>query len=349
MPTLREPDRTVFPRKAPRGRVKSLLINLGVFAGVSLAALLCFEIGLRLFETAPAYDKRDNEFAFYEYDETLGWRNKPGSRGTFYMPDSKSQVVINSQGRRDVEQKLTKKKGVRRVQFYGDSFTWGYGVDADERFSDVFARQLEAKVKTDYEVQNFGTTGYGTDQEYLYFRDAGLENDPDLVVFAYHNDVADVCLKEAYTYPRPFFQLSDDHLELTNVPVPQREVAWTARFEIENPSWKHRVNRTLKSSRVYDFFKRRLLAIDSVRARVIGAPPYAETLEVIDALLLDADRLAKENEARFAIVLIPDKGQVHGSANTIEIDGHFSPRGNELVGHLLFERMLEMGLIDGRG
>ena len=197
--------KSVAPR---RTRLKNVLINLGLFAGVSIAGLLVFEVVVRLIEPKPLYDQRDNEFAFYEYDRRLGWRNRPGASGTFFMPDSKSEVLINSVGMRDPEHEIAKPEGVHRVQFYGDSFTWGYGVDVPERMTQVFERELqgasavESGAERRYEVMNFGTTGYGTDQEYLLLQRDGLAYAPDLVVLMYHNDVGDVGRKVAYTWLR---------------------------------------------------------------------------------------------------------------------------------------------------
>ena len=95
-------------------------------------------------------------------------------------------VRINSRGLRDVEHSLAKPPGVRRVLVLGDSFTFGYGVEENQRFSNLLARQLGAG----WEFINSGVPTWGTADELSYLRDEGLKYHPDLVVlFFYRNDV----------------------------------------------------------------------------------------------------------------------------------------------------------------
>jgi hypothetical protein len=71
---------------------------------------------------------------------------------------------------------------------------------------------------------NAGVRGYGTDQDYLYFRERGLRLEPDLVVFFHSsNDPSDNTTLHEMRRPfgKPAFSLrTDGALELVGSPVP---------------------------------------------------------------------------------------------------------------------------------
>lgn len=323
-------------------------INILVSLFSIFVSILLFFAVLLFIEQKSRYI-RQNEFIFYEYDEILGWKNKPNSNGTFQMPDSTSYVRINSKGLRDSEHSYLKKKNITRIQFLGDSFVWGYGVEEEERFTNVFKRELDNYSPNVYEVINLGTSGYGTDQEYLLLKNEGIKYEPDIVIMAYHNDVADVSRDIAYSYPRPFFLIENDELKLTNVPVPERLVSWDERYFAEDS----------------------LLDKGSIKSDMIT------TLQVIDMLILESQGILVKNNATLIILLIPDKAQVYGDVASEEIDhivnfaqmngirfinllpdlkrigkeekklyfekdGHFSKIGNEIVGNLIAEDFFKM-------
>lgn len=363
-------------------RKKELFINLLILGFVIIILFSLFEISLRILEPKPKYSSyRQNEFVFYEYDDTLGWVNKPNASGVFYMPDSVSRVKINSEGLRDIEHNQSKKK---IIQFYGDSFTWGYGVDEIDRFTNVFSQELEKKIPNTYQVMNFGTTGYGTDQEYLLLKRKGISYVPAIVIFNYNNDVHDVSLAVNYTYPKPLFIIENDNLKLTNVPVPQK-ANWTDRSDPpKKQKWLTYLtyidDKILRGSRVLNFIRDKLDKLFSSRYSVAY---YNKTLAVIDSLLLESKKEVEKNNGKFIIVLIPHKKQVYGHANTIEIDhlvkfgkqknitvinllpdlkeiirvngskenlyfdydSHFSVKGNKIVGNLICKKLIEKGVL----
>lgn len=80
-------------------RLKTLIAIL-LSAICLYISLFVFEKILQFREPQPKYPPkyaRESEFVkFFEYDPLLGWKNKPGVAGQFYMPDSKSYVRINS-------------------------------------------------------------------------------------------------------------------------------------------------------------------------------------------------------------------------------------------------------------
>lgn len=108
---------------------------------------------------------------------------------------------------------------------------------------------------------------------------------------------------------------------------------------------------------------------------------YNQTLNVINEIIVESKSLAESNNALFVIVLIPDKTQVYGNANTAQIDHfisfgtennipvvnllpylrdiaktnknlyfesdvHFSPEGNKIVGDMLVQKFVDLGIFD---
>jgi len=208
-------------------RIKTFFQNIILLSFAIVFALVILELALRIIsyddtsriERAQKSLKRDNEFTFYEYDRVLGWKNRPLSEGYFEMPDSRTYVKISSKGLRDKEYPYKKEPGTFRILVLGDSFAWGYGVEQDE----IFSERLENMLGQDYEVLNAGITGYGTDQELLFFEKEGFKYDPDivLVAFASNDFMSDNRTKQLGYYPKPFFIMENDKLKLTNIPLPE--------------------------------------------------------------------------------------------------------------------------------
>lgn len=92
----------------------------------------------------------------------------------------------NSRGLRDREYALAKPPGTRRVLAFGDSFTFGSGVDDADRFTEVAERRLPG-----VEILNMGVPGYGLDQILLSFLVQGRPYAPDVVAVFLNDHVAD--------------------------------------------------------------------------------------------------------------------------------------------------------------
>lgn len=149
------------------------------------------------------------------YDRLLGWRNIPDWESTTYG----RPLTINSRGLRDREYAFAKPAGTKRILALGDSYTWGYGVGDEELYTEVLERAA-ARDGRAVEVLNAGVSGWGTDQEYLFFREEGIRYEPDIVVVTFFfNDLFETVRSVMYGSAKPVFRNVD--LELQNVPVPK--------------------------------------------------------------------------------------------------------------------------------
>jgi carbamoyltransferase len=137
--------------------------------------------------------------------------------------DTPFLVRTNSAGFRTGNFTMEKPPGVRRILFYGDSFTEGVGVSDGRRFSDLIEQMIPHT-----EALNFGVRATGTDQQLLFFRERPPELDHDLVVIGlYTGDVKRNASKYGVltsatgaSYQKPYFVVENGELSLKNVPVP---------------------------------------------------------------------------------------------------------------------------------
>lgn len=325
-------------------RYKNLIVNIGILILSILVFFFIMEVILRAIEPKPKY-KLENVFKFYEYSDYLGWKNKALANGTFYTYDSKSYVSINSKGLRDYEHPYNKNRDVKRIEFIGDSFTWGYGVDEVKRFTDIFANELNKSYPNKFEIINMGTSGYETDQEFLLLGNEGIKYNPDIVVIAYHNDASFLGAKEAYGYPRPYFKIENNELKLMNFPVPRRNVSWEQGFYLKDNNWLWskalKVNYALANLKSYVFLRDSILKIRFVREKILGHQTEVsieEKFKMLDLIMHEAQQLAREKNFRLVIVLIPDRRQVYERHVTTEEIDHtveFGRKNNITVINLL--------------
>lgn len=208
------------------GMKKVFFRTVVLVAGLCVAAVLA-EAVLRVFFARRLAVVEDERHLLYQYDSTLGW---------FPVPNTKERVkasrtftvVHNSTGFRDREHQAGEPQG---IIFLGDSFVWGYDVDAAERFTD----KLQAR-HPQWNVYNFGVSGYGTDQEYLLLQKYFAACKPKVVflIFSTETDDYDNSTNVRYGgFYKPYCTVEGTRLELHGVPVPRGERVWLA----EHPGW----------------------------------------------------------------------------------------------------------------
>ncbi len=166
--------------------VKRLIfIALLALLGLVLAGILG-EILVRLFVPSGSVAR------WFVLDEKYGYVQRPNYHQVWHYAETDVtwRVDLNSMGLRDREYDLGR-RDVRRVILLGDSFTFGYGLDADLLFDERLERLLNRGTNRWY-VINCGVGGWGTLQEVTWALDHLELFKPDVIVLTYcRNDQHD--------------------------------------------------------------------------------------------------------------------------------------------------------------
>jgi hypothetical protein len=112
-------------------------------------------------------------------DPLLGWVPRPGARAR-HVSEGNFDVtyVIDAKGRRAIP---ANPGAPRTIFFFGDSFTFGHGVENDQTALSIIARALGPRAN----VVNYGVMAYGLEQMFLRLRAASDEiHSGDIVIFS---------------------------------------------------------------------------------------------------------------------------------------------------------------------
>lgn len=223
-----------FEQKA-RSRVRTVLFRIFAIGLALLFAAGLSELGLRIFMSKQLAIPLDERNLLFHHDPGLGWFPVPNSRIRF----KGSRVVLvsnNSQGFRAAEHFISSRPG---IAFLGDSFVWGYDVEASERFTEKLQER-----HPEWNVFNFGVNGYGTDQEYLLLQSLFDTYKPRIVflIFCTETDDDDNSSNVRYGgYYKPYCTVVTNRLTLNGIPAPRCERAWLAEHETAAKSYLVRV------------------------------------------------------------------------------------------------------------
>jgi len=178
--------------------------------GSALFSVLLLEAGLRLtgFEFPVTTTRHPHR----------GYSNRPRAEWV-QRSEGYATVRTNSRGFRDVEWAREKAPGTVRIAVLGDSFTEAAQVSIEERFTELAARHLNqagASAGTQFEVMNFGTSGYGTAQQLMTWRHEVEPYKPDIVVLAFltGNDIRNNSEQLEGDPIRPYFVEQNGQLVL---------------------------------------------------------------------------------------------------------------------------------------
>lgn len=133
----------------------------------------------------PAYPPETRRADLYEFHEAYGYRLHPNLATTYDYPLENPRtlgLVANSEGFRD-DRELGEPDPRPRIQVIGDSFVFGEGVEADERFTDVLENLVPG-----WRVDNLGMTGYGPGLMLRAFESVGRETEPEIVILCMYTD-----------------------------------------------------------------------------------------------------------------------------------------------------------------
>ena len=301
---------TRAPRDAPRRVARIWPYRAALVFG----ALAVCEVALRWLNPDILRFDADVRGAVFQYDAELGWMGQPNTTKPF-VRNSQHTATHNSMGLRDAEIGGDARP---RILVLGDSFVWGFGVDADDRFTN----RLQAEVDN-YRIVNAGMSGFGTDQEYLLMKRLWDRILPAfvLLVVCTHNDHKDNTNSVVYGgYYKPYFRSPPGVFDGQPVPV--------------SPSY---------------VFQRWLVARWSYVARLLARTaiemrhPAEQVPDPTETLVLMIREFTEAHGARFAMALtgrdealepfLAAKGIPFVSLDGAErfpggVDEHWTPAGN---------------------
>lgn len=207
------------------------LRDIAIQIALVVAVLVVFEIVLRVVDLRFLREgQRPGYSIAYNYDAELGWYPIRNSTATF-IGQRTITIAHNSLGLRDSEPDRSRSQ---TVLFVGDSFVWGYDVEANERFTERLRQELPGQA-----IVNAGVAGYGTDQQYLLLQRLWDRIKPDVVVLIYcvDNDRRDNRSNARYDgYYKPYLaKASDGTWRFHGQPVPKSR----HRYFVENPVARH--------------------------------------------------------------------------------------------------------------
>jgi len=153
---------------------KSLLILIMLFS-FPVFSLMFLELILR-FSYTP-----DVTPGFLRTHPERRYELRPNFIGKTY--DAKLEV--NSYGLRDEERQISTGDESYRIVIFGDSITFGIGVEMEDTFPKQLERQLNDVYEKTIQVFNFGISSYNTVREYSYLKDSFDIFRPSLVIFEF--------------------------------------------------------------------------------------------------------------------------------------------------------------------
>jgi hypothetical protein len=182
---------------------RKLIVNLTLACVSTLLCLLVAEIGLRLIYSNQApvtLDELEKHRRRLKSHETSMGDMLMGSQNPRLVyqliPNldvlwSGHRVRTNSAGWRDEEFTTPKPDGVVRIAALGDSVTFGWLVDAEERYTEALESVLNRfSLGPKFEVLNFGIPGYNSAMELELLTRHVLTLQPDVVLLQFEaNDV----------------------------------------------------------------------------------------------------------------------------------------------------------------
>jgi hypothetical protein len=272
--------------KAILFRFAAILISLVIVA-------LVFEVGLRLFAPRLGNVVNDKD-RFCRFDHDLGWVPRENV--------SQQGVHQNQFGLRGPDNTQLKNTGKKRVLVLGDSYVWGVGANQEELFTtpEVYG--------TNDELINCGVSGYGTDQEYLFYLRTGQRFDVAQVVLAFtlYNDVENNLNPKQYGYLKPYFTLNDGQLILHNDHVRYSRVdSFFRDLNQESRVWN------VAREGVHEFFNTLLRRPSkSLGTEVVVSEADRNGIELTLAILKKLKEAVEARHAEFYVAFIPYKPRV---------------------------------------
>jgi lysophospholipase L1-like esterase len=230
------------------------------------------------------------------------WTLQTGYRGRLKSSEFDVSVQVNHDGLRGPE--LLSGRDRPRVLILGDSFAFGWGVEEQETFEQVAARQLAA-TGIPFEALNGGVPGYGPTQEIAQLRAGCAALHPDRIVLAFYagNDLVDLLKSEV---------------------LPPGDAPWHAaqralhERSMQRYTWGHWLrDRSVLYKIIVGLSQRTCFRLgycpfveDPFQPYRVAEPLLPEAVRVLDDALTELQDAASQCGAPLSVVLLPSVSQV---------------------------------------
>lgn len=315
---------TQAPRKA------SLAVRLTAYAFFALllvaVAVLAMELYLR---RNPAYGR-----AGFRFDTELIYRLNPGLKAQKpYAAGHSDQppflLTFNRQGFRGDDFRADKPEGVVRILALGDSYTAGLDYPDSVTFLGQWERKLNAQAPKGvrYEVLNASCPAWGTDQQYIYWKQEGQALNPDAVVIFYSpND-----MREMWNHALVRVNEGSGVIDIKKAQLPTRErLGWglacrSSLFQYAQQKWmKTNYGDFLKVFLFYPVHYGKEDSTDWDRPLFMRGEPFPEmgqSYVLLERLLLDMEADCKQRNIPLHVVKLPIELEIDATyADTTQYD-----------------------------
>ena len=171
---------------------RNLIVNLSLLIAALAVSLLICEFIVRTFYPQRLY------YNVSQWDPYVGFTLVPNAEGISIHQDYTMHMKINSKGLRDREFSYVKPPNTIRIGVFGDSFTFGEGVQNNEAYPKVLESLLNGNEKIGktgghVEVLNFGLGKTGTSHQLAWYQKEGRKYHLDFVILGFlaANDFTD--------------------------------------------------------------------------------------------------------------------------------------------------------------
>ena len=292
--------------RKPRFDPRTGWIIATILVGVSIiVSLLLAEVAVRVFFPQRMY------YNITQWDPDVGFTAIPNIQSLQRNYEYEMTIQINSRGLRDREFPFIKPPRTIRIGVFGDSFTFGEGVESEQAYPKLL-EQLFAKDKGlatvgwRVEVLNFGIGKTGTSHQFAWYRKEGIRYQLDMVILAFFaNNDFDDNLKGVY-------RLKDG--ELVHEPSAYSSIRRIQSVVYAIPGYRwlaehsHLVNMARLAATVLDDRRRMNRATQPSRPVSGEQNEYAVelTLSLVEAFASEA----QANSSKFHILYFPARDEL---------------------------------------
>jgi hypothetical protein len=287
------------------------------------------------------------------------YRRRPDS-------DRDNLIIYNSLGlRQHREFSVDKPDRATRIGFFGDSYVENRRMAVQYSFTEPLDYLLNKTGKS-YEVLNFGTDGYGTDQEYLQYLQEGVRLKLDHVLLVPNvgdlrnineNNLFEVdqqgrLVRRPYQESRLINIFNRFYTTYLILDCSERLRLWlsSAQTKILKPEYAKRHNAP----------RYKAVSIDFENGNI--TPDVKKTTDIFSAIILQMKKASEENRSTFYVVTLPHRNEkamsdflaklgspsldlyvpfnkIYPDENSYKFktDGHWDEEGNKLAAVFLFK------------